>query len=223
MQKKVIILGTGGTSVDIFDTIKAINKASNRECYECVGFLDDNRHLWGTACCGVPVLGALNSAPEYSDHFFVNGIGSQLNFWHKRTIISRTTIPDERFEIIIHPSASISSMARLGYGTVVLQNATIASNVKIGNHVIVLPSSVISHDDVIGDYSCIASGVCISGGVSVGHSCYLGTNCAIIGNVTIGNECLIGMGSVVLEHVEGNHVMVGNPARFLRKTTAEQQ
>ena len=170
-----------------------------------------------------PCWGRSNSAPRYPDHFFVNGIGSDRNFWKKKTIISKTNIPDERFETLIHPSAAVSSMARLGHGTVIFQNVTITSNVKIGKHVIILPNSVLSHDDVIGDYTCIAGGVCISGGVTVGHSCYLGTNSAIIGNVKIGNYCLVGMGSVVLESVDDNQVVVGNPARFLRTTMPENQ
>jgi sugar O-acyltransferase (sialic acid O-acetyltransferase NeuD family) len=223
MPKKIIILGTGGNCIDILDTINTINASGRIGSYECVGFLDDNQQNWGKEYFGVPVLGPLNSAQKYSDHFFVNGIGSQSNFWKKGSIIAKTTIPDERFETIIHPSASVSSMARLGNGTVVFQNVTITSNVKIGKHVIILPNSVLSHDDIIGDYTCITGGVCISGGVTVGHSCYLGTNSAIIGNVNIGNYCLIGMGSVVLDSVDDNLVVVGNPARFLRKTAPENK
>lgn len=222
-QKKIIILGTGGNCIDILDTINTINSLKSIKRYECVGFLDDNEQNWGKEYYGVPVLGPLNSAPEYLDHFFVNGIGSQNNFWKKRMIISRTSVPDERFETIIHPTASVSSMAQLGYGTVVFQNVTVTSNVKVGNHVIILPNSVISHDDVIGDYTCITGGVCISGGVKVGQSCYLGTNSAIIGNVNIGDYCLIGMGSVVLGSVDDNQVVVGNPARYLRNTVPEKQ
>jgi sugar O-acyltransferase (sialic acid O-acetyltransferase NeuD family) len=223
MPKKIIILGTGGNCIDILDTLNSINESKQRGDYECAGFLDDNEQNWGKAYYGVLALGPLNSAPKYSDHFFVNGIGSPANFWRKRAIISSANIPDERFEVIIHPSASVSSTAQLGYGTVVFQNVTITSNVKIGKHVIVLPNSVISHDAVIGDYTCIAGGVCISGGVTIGHSCYLGTHSAIIGNVNIGNYCMIGMGSVVLDNVDENRVVVGNPARFLRKTVPENQ
>ena len=223
MHKRIIILGTGGNCIDILDTINAINETRRPGTYECVGFLDENEQNWGKKHYGVAVLGPLKSAMVYSDHVFVNGIGSEFNFWKKRAIISTTNVPDDRFETIIHPSASVSSMARLGYGTVIFQNVTITSHVKIGNHVMVLPNSVISHDDVIGDYTCVAGGVCISGGVTVGHSCYLGTNSAVMGNVKIGDYCLIGMGSVVLASVDDNQVMVGNPARLLRYTTPEGQ
>lgn len=218
MPKKIIILGTGGNCIDILDTINDINAATDVKRYECVGFLDDNAQNWGKEYYGVKVLGALDIAPQYPDCFYINGIGSPLNFWKKNAIIAKTNIPDERFEILIHPTASVSTMAHLSHGTVIFQNVTITSNVQIGKHVIILPNSVISHDDIIGDYTCIASGVGISGGVTIGQSCYLGVNCALIGNITIGNNCLVGMGSVVLNNIEANSVVVGNPARFLRKT-----
>lgn len=74
---------------------------------------------------------------------------------------------------------------------------------------------MINHDDIIGDYTCITGGVCISGGVTIGKSCYLGTNCSVKENLEIGNYSMIGMGSVVLNNVSENSVIVGNPARVI--------
>jgi sugar O-acyltransferase (sialic acid O-acetyltransferase NeuD family) len=217
-MKKLIILGTGGNCIDILDTINDINESKGHTVYKCIGFLDDNPENLGKIHYGIKVLGSLNSASNYSECLFVNGIGSPFNFWKKKEIISKTQLPLEKFATIIHPSSSVSKMSNLGQGTVVLQNVTIASNVRIGNHVIILPNTVISHDDSIGDYTCITGGVCISGGVTIGHSCYLGTNSAIIGNIAIGNCCMVGMGSVVIDTIEENTVVIGTPAKFLRKT-----
>lgn len=218
MTKKIVILGTGGNCIDILDAINEINSVGSEKIYECVGFLDDNTDNHGRKFYDVEVISNLESASEFSGCYFVNGIGSHSNFWKKEQIIEKIKVPVERFETIIHPTASVSKMSSLGYGTVILQNVTVASNVSIGNHVIILPNSIISHDDVIEDYTCITGGVCISGGVSVGKSSYLGTNSTIIGNIKIGVNCLVGMGSTVLKDVEDNSVVVGNPARFLRKT-----
>lgn len=215
--KKIIILGTGGNSIDIVDTINEINKSSQMSLYGCTGFLDDDMGKWDKQYHGIKVLGSLEKANSFKDTYFVNGIGNQKNYLHKETIIGKTNIPLERFITIIHPTASVSSLSRIGKGVVVFQNATITSNVKIGNHAIILPNSIISHDVAIGDYTIVTGGVCISGGVIIGKSCYLGTNSSIIGDVTIGEYSLIGMGSVVLKNVPANSVMVGNPAKFLRR------
>jgi len=216
--KKLIILGTGGNSVDILDTVNERNAHSKKPQYECIGFLDDDQRQWGKEIWGVQVLGPLESATHYPEAHFVNGIGSECNFWKKGAIVAKTGITLDRFETIVHPTASVSRMATLGKGVVVFQQVTIANKASIGNHVIILPNSVISHDVVIGDYACITGGVCISGLVTIGCDCYLGTNSSISGSVKISNGCLIGMGSVIRHDVSENSVMVGNPARFLRKT-----
>ncbi|MBW4054700.1 MAG: acetyltransferase [Proteobacteria bacterium] len=216
MPKKLVILGTNGNCVDMLDAIDAINAYEGHVVYECVGFVDDNPSLHGTKLCGIEILGPLAIAGDLKGCHFVNGIGSPSNFTLKNAIISKTGVPLERFETIIHPSVKISKTAQIGQGTVVFENVAVTSNVKIGNHVIILPNSVISHDVEIGDYTCITGGVCISGGTAVGTSCYLGTNCSIIGGIKIGDYSLVGMGSVVLGTVAENSVVVGNPARFIR-------
>jgi sugar O-acyltransferase (sialic acid O-acetyltransferase NeuD family) len=218
MKKNILMLGAGRNCLDILDIIDDINDSGHKPFYKCIGLLDDNPVTWGQTIYGVRVVGPLESAIKYKDCFFVSCIGSPENFYKKHEILSKIGIPLERFEVIIHPSATVSRKSRIGHGTVIFQNVTITSNVSIGNHILVLPNSVISHDDVINDYTCLAGGVCISGGVNIGKSCYLGTNCSVIGSVTIGNYCLVGMGSVVLSDVPENTVIAGNPARVLRHT-----
>ena len=214
----IIILGTAGNCIDILETINDINKASERPKYRCVGFLDDNQGNWGSKIYGIEVLGPLSSAPQYSDALFVNGIGSPFNFWKKEDIISKTNIPIGKFETIIHPSAIVSKTSIICLGTVIFPNVTVATEALIGNHVIILPNSVVNHDDIIGDYTCITSGVNISGGVVIGKSCYIGTGTSIKSDITIGRYSLIGMGSIVIRDVPENTVVVGNPARYLRRT-----
>jgi len=77
----------------------------------------------------------------------------------------------------------------------------------------------VNHDDVLGDRVIMASGACLAGGVRVGHGCYLGQSCTVRQRLTIGERSLIGMGAVVISDVEPGSVMVGNPARFLRKNS----
>jgi sugar O-acyltransferase (sialic acid O-acetyltransferase NeuD family) len=217
MQKEIVILGTNGNCVDMLDTIASINAYNGSTVYECIGFLDDNPSLQGKNLYDLKILGPLSMAGELGGCFFVNGIGSPTNYIHKDKIISKTGVPLDRFETLIHPSVKVSKSAKIGRGTVVFENAAITSNVRIGNHVIILPNSVISHDVVVDDYTCITGGVCISGATHIGRQCYLGTNCSIIGGIKVGDFSLVGMGSVVLDNIAENSVVVGNPARFIRQ------
>jgi sugar O-acyltransferase (sialic acid O-acetyltransferase NeuD family) len=220
--QRVVILGTGGNSIDILDTLHDINEAGGRLAYDCAGFLDDNAALWGTLRSGVKVLGPVSMAAELPDCYFVNGIGSPTSFALKPSIITGAGVATERFVTLVHPTASVSRTATLGRGTVVFQHVTITSNVRIGDHVIILPNSVVSHDDIVGHYTTIAGGVCISGGVRVGNCCYLGSRSSVIGGASIGDGALIGMGSVVLADVPAGTVVVGTPARFLRPAATDR-
>jgi sugar O-acyltransferase (sialic acid O-acetyltransferase NeuD family) len=219
-MKKIIILGAGGNCTDILDILSDINKAEGKIVYECIGFLDDNPEKWDQSYYGVNVLGSLKKANELYDCSFVFGIGSTSNYWKRKDIVLGLGIVDDRFETIVHPTASLSRLANIGSGTVIFQNVTISSYAKIGKHVYILLNSVISHDDLIGDFTCIAAGVCISGNVSIGQGCYLGTNSAIRDGIKIGDNCLVEMGSVVLRNVSDNNVVVGNPASISSKGIA---
>lgn len=53
--------------------------------------------------------------------------------------------------------------------------------------------------------------------IRVGSRCFIGGCSIILPGVTIGNECIIGGGSVVFEDVPDRSIVVGNPARVLRR------
>ena len=216
MTVRVAILGFGGNSLDILDTMLALNAAG--AAYECVGFYDDNQARRDRTYLGVPVRGALVEAAARNDCRFASAIGSERNFWRKPQIFAATGIDSTRFETLVHPTASVSPSARLGRGVVIFQHVTLTSNVRLGDHVVVLPQTVLSHDDEIGDHTCIAGGVSVSGDVRVGRACYLGTGACIRGGVTIGDEALVGMGAVVIGDVPARTVVVGCPARPRRPT-----
>ena len=219
-MKKLIILGTGGNCLDIYDAALAINRQAGKTIYECLGLLDDNRALHGTELSGLKVLGGFADAAKFPDAFFVNGIGSPTSFWRKADVLAGTGLPLGRFETIIHPQASVSSLATLGRGVAVLPGASIGARAEIGNHVIILQGAIISHDCRIGDYGCVASGACLSGDVDVAPFCYIGANVSVRNGIKIGTRALVGIGSVVVKDVLENTVVAGNPARYLRHTAA---
>jgi sugar O-acyltransferase (sialic acid O-acetyltransferase NeuD family) len=213
---ELIILGAGGTSAEVFDFLDDIN--ADRHTYTCLGFLDDDERKWGTHLCGAAVLGPLASAYRWPNARFVNALGSPANFWRREEIVSRTGIAPERFETIVHPSARVSRRSSLASGTIVFPQVVIGAGAAVGRQAIILSQAVLNHDVRIGDYTIVASGVGVAGRVSVGRGCYLGAGSQIIQDAAIGDYCLVGMGSVVLETVPRESVVVGVPARHLRRT-----
>ena len=216
-MRKIIILGATGGCVDILDTILDVNAAAPEPVFDVAGFLDDREELWSGRVLDAEVLGPFASISDYGDCEFVTGIGSPYNYWRREAIVGGLNIPNGRFATVVHPTASISSSATIGGGAVIHQNVTITSKARLGNNVLVLPNAVISHGNNIGDFTIINAGVCLGGDVSVGRCCYLGARSAVRQEIEIGDNSLLGMGSVVIEDVPKNTVVVGNPAKFLRK------
>lgn len=55
--------------------------------------------------------------------------------------------------------------------------------------------------------------------VSIGEDCWIGGGAIICPGVQIGNRVVVGAGSVVTRDVPDDSVVVGNPARILKKLT----
>ena len=57
--------------------------------------------------------------------------------------------------------------------------------------------------------------------ITVEDNVWIGGSATILGGVTIGKNAIVGAGAVVTKDVEPNTIVVGNPARVLRKITVE--
>ncbi len=53
--------------------------------------------------------------------------------------------------------------------------------------------------------------------VRIGKNCFIGCNALILKGTELGDNCVVGAGAVVCGKFESNSVIVGNPARVIRK------
>jgi acetyltransferase-like isoleucine patch superfamily enzyme len=63
----------------------------------------------------------------------------------------------------------------------------------------------------------ITAGVIVSRYVRIGEGTWLAPNASIRERITIGKNALIGTGAVVVKNVGDGVVVVGNPAKVLRR------
>jgi sugar O-acyltransferase (sialic acid O-acetyltransferase NeuD family) len=211
----VIVLGAGGNCRDIVDAMLDANRSAPAPVFEPIGYLDDDPAKHDTLVGGVPVLGPLSAWTEYPEASFVNGINGVELTKRKAQILGDLGIPDERWTSVVHPSAIVSTMARLGTDVVLLANVTVNSDVRISDHVMVLPNSVISHDATVEDFCYITPGVVLAGYVHLEAGAYIGAGAAVRHRVTVGAGAVVGMGSVVLNDVPAGSTVAGSPARAL--------
>ena len=115
------------------------------------------------------------------------------------------------------PGFVLSRLSSVAAGTIIHTGVVATVNVHIEKGCLINKQAVIGHDVTIGEYSVVSPNATIGGNVNIASGCYLGSGSIIRNGINIGENSIIGMGAVVLEDVEANSVMAGNPARFLRK------
>jgi sugar O-acyltransferase (sialic acid O-acetyltransferase NeuD family) len=180
--------------------------------FELLGFIDDTAEKQGLQPGGVQVYSraALTQWPLAQ---VLAVPGSALSYLHRQALIDGLALPAARFARVVHPSARISPLARLGHNLLVMAGVVVTSNAVIGDHVCVLPNTVIHHDVQIGSHSLLGSNITVAGHTQVGRNCYIGSGSHLMNGLHIGDGALVGLGSTVIRDVEAGTRVAGNPAR----------
>ncbi|QNT70124.1 acetyltransferase [Defluviicoccus vanus] len=183
--------------------------------HRLVAFVDDTPSKRGPTEVGRPVVGR-EALVEHASAAVLAVPGSPASYRERRRIIEGLGVADNRFARVVHPTAAVSRLARVGCNVLIMAGVVVTSNAVIGDHVCILPNTVVHHDVVIGAFSLIGSNVAIAGGVQVGENCYVGSGSNIINGVELGSGCLIGLGSNVTRSVAAGTSVAGNPARPIK-------
>ncbi|MBX6741890.1 MAG: NeuD/PglB/VioB family sugar acetyltransferase [Acetobacteraceae bacterium] len=222
MARPLVVLGSGGNTLDVMDVVAAIN--AQEPVWDLAGVLDDATPV-GPNPLGLRTLGRLADAEELcapsgalADALFINAIGSERNHAARADIVARTGLPAERFATLVHPAAGVSPRAVLGRGCCINFGASIAACVHIGDHVWIGHGCVIGHDSMLEDHAVLAPRATLSGFVRLGAGSYVGSAAVVRQGLVIGAKALVGMGAVVLRDVSPGSVVVGNPAYELHRS-----
>jgi len=197
------LFGASGHAKVIIDSLKASGKKIS-------GLFDDNPEV--KELLEYSVYGSFDQ-DRLGDEELIISVG--LN--HIRKIIVEKLPENTRYGKAIHPSAIISEYASLGEGTVVMQGAVIQSSVSIGRHSIINTAASVDHDCKIDDFVHISPNATLCGAVSVGEGSQVGAGAVVIPGVKIGKWSLVAAGAVVMKDVPDNVLVLGNPARVVKR------
>jgi UDP-perosamine 4-acetyltransferase len=118
---------------------------------------------------------------------------------------------------VIHPSAVISPSAQLGRGGQCFARVVVHARAVIGENVILNTGAIVEHDTRVGAHAHIAPGAVLCGEVRIGEGAFVGAGAVVIQGVSVGEGATVGAGAVVVGDVDPGEVVVGNPARPLRR------
>ena len=145
---------------------------------------------------------------------YILGVGSN-NL--RRKISERVEEYGGKCCTIIHPESSLSNSILIQDGSFIARNVSVNPLVKVGRNVILNTNCSIDHECILGNNVHIAPGAILSGKVIVNDGAFIGENAVVKQGIEIGQNAIVGAGSVVLNNVEENQIVVGNPARIITR------
>lgn len=114
----------------------------------------------------------------------------------KKNLIREIKSKKGNFLNLIHPTAFISSTAKIGIGNLIGPYVILGPNVKMGDFNLLTSQTMISHDSVIGDCNFFATSL-LCGHIKVADDNYFGIRSTIVPEVIIGSRNTIQAGMIV--------------------------
>lgn len=217
MNIPIVIIGAGGHSRVLCEAVRL------QGGFDIRAIVDPQPQLRGTQMDGVPVVGGDEELPRTlreGVRHAVMAVGSVANNSHRAATFARVKGLGFTFVNVVHPSAVISSSAKVGEGTVVLAGAIVGPGTVLGANVIINTRAAVDHDCSIGDHVHVAPGAVLSGAVAVGELGYIGAGATIKQGTRIGRGALVGLGAAVIRDVPDGAAVAGVPAQLLPKKGA---
>ncbi len=118
---------------------------------------------------------------------------------------------------LVHPTAYVSPLARLGAGVFVGARSVIAPGAAVGDHVFVNRGVTVGHDTIVEPFARLQPGCNVGGHVRIGHGTTIGMGANVIEERVVGPGVVVAAGAAVVGDVEPAVLVAGVPAR-VKKT-----
>lgn len=214
-MQRVVIIGAGGHAQVVADILLRMRDAG--VAVLPIGYLDDDPALQGTTRLGLPVLGNLDDLAQIAHDAVIVAIG---NNYVRRCLFEQLQQQGETFAVARHPAAVIAPDVCIGLGTMICAGVVVNTGSVIGANVILNTGCTVDHHNQIQDHVHIAPGAHLGGDVQVGFETLIGIGATVMPQCRVGAGSVVGAAALVRTHVPERVVMVGVPARMLRRTTA---
>lgn len=212
--RPVVILG-GASGAIVAEAL--YDMAAAGENLSCFGYLNDVLPL-GTPIGAHKVLGRFEAWADLpADTLFISVLHKAKEAQRRIARIAGLGIPDDRWTTVRHPTAVVARDVTVGPGSFIGPHAVLMPGVETGRHVSVRPGCSVSHGTRLGDFVFVGPNASLNGNCRVGTGAHIGPNATVLEETEIGALAVIGMGSVVLEDVPARTLVVGNPARAVRR------
>lgn len=158
---------------------------------------------------GVPVIYSVkNSKISIGDNCCVKSsfLSNLVGLYSRTIIVTRA----EGAKIVIGDNVGIS-----GATIYARKGVEIGDNTMVGGNVKILDNDF--HPIEIEDRHKQDKSLIKAKEIKIGKNCFIGCNSIILKGTVLGDNCVVGAGAVVSGKFEPNSVIVGNPAKVVKK------
>jgi len=202
---RIIIVGGGGFALEMFGYLQADIDAGRLADCTLAGVLDDSescevmRKLPGTTWLG-PIRDYRPSGGEAA----IIAVGNASARMRLAEVMKAAQISLFTY---IHPSACVSTSARLGQGVIVAPQSVINADATVEDNVAINVFSSIGHGAHVGAHSVLSPYSALSGNSSLGERCFMGTRATLFPGVSMGKGCVVDAHSAVKQSVPDKKIV----------------
>lgn len=210
---KLGIFGAGSLGKEILDIV-----STKIERWNEVFFIDDV--IAEREISGIKVY-RYNEIKKYTGEQLEVIIASGEPYYREK-MFSKINNDGYHCATVVSDSAYLASECKLASGCIVFPNTYIGVNVSLEENIIIHAGARIESNCNIGKHSFISLGAFVGADTSIEKGSFIGPNSSVKDHLYIGEYAVVGMGAVVNKNVENEDVVVGNPARYLRKNISKK-
>lgn len=208
-MKPLLIIGSGGHGKSVLDCVIQVGK------YDKVVFATNNPAQ--NPIKGFDILNEEDlSLREIKEGFagVVVAIGDNASRLKKVDFLESNGVD---LPVLVHPRASVSPLAHIEHGTVVMAGAVVNAYARVGRGCIINTGSIVEHECVLGAGVHLSPNVTLGGGTAIGIRTWMCVGSCAADHLHIGSENVVAAGSVVIKDIENTGLYAGVPAKLKRR------
>lgn len=192
MKNKIIIIGSGGHARSCIEIINQSKK------YRVAGIVTKEKTVLNKIN-NIPIVGSDKDLVKLRKKFkycFI-GVGQLKNYNLKQRLYNKLKKLNFIIPKIVSNFSVVSKNAKIGEGTIIMNNVFINSHSEIGSNCIINNGSIIEHDVCIAANTHISTGVIVNGESKIETNSFIGSGSIIVNNITIRKNSFIKAGSII--------------------------